>query len=307
MPVAPGALSPGREYPRHMYHATKDAVIINSAREERALGPEWSRKYIHREFPKVKYHWSGDNRTVQSAEEEAALGGGWANDPGAFAAYKGPRHASVEGGDPCQWVDDFSMPGLSSEHRKKIKAHLIRAHAALARVPGVDPESEAVVCMRQAFDAIAQGLYDAGILRPDDLRKIEELVWDSACAGGWWRRAAETPQDIFPEQVGHYWIWREDRREAKQLFRAETLEWTAKLLESPCPENPIARALSPTPADELSKLEEVAPGTSNTTPSVAAAETDIPLATGAQRIAAVDAYVAFFHCPQAICNVDSIS
>jgi hypothetical protein len=70
----PGALFPGREYPRFMYHATKPPIAffwqpasnglrmqsksfglqfvgeVFSAAEERA--PEWSRIYIHQEYPK---------------------------------------------------------------------------------------------------------------------------------------------------------------------------------------------------------------------------------------------------------------
>jgi hypothetical protein len=31
------------DYPRMMFHPAKDWVIVNSAAEEEALGPEWSR------------------------------------------------------------------------------------------------------------------------------------------------------------------------------------------------------------------------------------------------------------------------
>jgi hypothetical protein len=31
------------DYPRMMFHSTKDWVIVKSAAEEEALGPEWSR------------------------------------------------------------------------------------------------------------------------------------------------------------------------------------------------------------------------------------------------------------------------
>lgn len=94
------------------------------------------------------------------------------------------------------------MPGLSSEHRKKIKAQLLRADSAFERSLDADPDSDALVSMRQAFDRIAGVLFDAGILTEDLLRKdIPQLVWDSAIAGGWWRLASETRQDIFPEQL----------------------------------------------------------------------------------------------------------
>lgn len=242
-PVDPGALSSGREYPRLMYHATKEAVLVSSPREEQDLGPEWSRMYVHQEYPKVKHHWSGENRTVRNADEEAVLGGGWSNSLSAFEAYKGPRRTRIEERNPCKWADEWSVPGLTANHRNKIKAQLLRADGAFERSPDADPESGALACMRQVFDGVAQVLFEAGLLTPDLLRKeLPELVWDSAIAGGWWRRASETRQDIFPEQYGHYWIWREDSREGRELFRAETREWEARLLESTGPEAPAGES-----------------------------------------------------------------
>lgn len=58
-------------------------------------------------------------------------------------------------------------------------------------------------------------------------------MWDSAIAGAWWRLASESRQDIFPEQLGHYWVWRDDSRDWKGLFRAEVGEWRAALLDAP--------------------------------------------------------------------------
>ena len=214
----PGALFPGHEYPRHMYHATKAPVTVSSAQEEKALGSEWFRVYIRQEYPKVKYHWSGKDVTVRDADEETAIGVGWADSPVIFAPYKGSRPPHHEERETCKWLDAWSVAGLCSEHRNKIKAQLLRAESAFERSPEADPESAALACMRQAFAGIARVLWDAGILQVDLLRKeIPELVWDSAIAGGWWRRASETRQDIFPEQCGHYWIWRDDRREAKEI------------------------------------------------------------------------------------------
>ena len=69
------ALSPGREFPRMMHHATEQPRMVSSKQEELGLGPEWSRQYIHQDYPKCKYHWSGKDVTVKSAEEEAALEG----------------------------------------------------------------------------------------------------------------------------------------------------------------------------------------------------------------------------------------
>jgi hypothetical protein len=79
-----------------MYHATKEPVMVSSAQEERALGPQWSRVYIHREYPKLKYHWNGKTIKVKNSDEEAALGGGWTNTPAAFDAYEGARRPRTE-------------------------------------------------------------------------------------------------------------------------------------------------------------------------------------------------------------------
>jgi len=106
----PAALNPGRPYPRWIYHATKAPVMVSSAKEEAALGPEWSRKYIYQPYPKCKYHWSGKTTTVKSADEDKALGGGWANSPDAFDVYKRPRTTRPDQ-DPERWVDSWPVPG----------------------------------------------------------------------------------------------------------------------------------------------------------------------------------------------------
>jgi hypothetical protein len=90
--------------------------------------------------------------------------------------------------------------------------------------------------MRKSFDGVVQVLLEAGILTKDLLRKdVPNFVWDSAIAGGWWRLGSESRLDIFPEQIGHYWVWREDDPEAKGLFRAEIRHWEAELLDAPTP------------------------------------------------------------------------
>lgn len=135
------------------------------------------------------------------------------------------------------------MPGLLSEHRKKIEAQLLRADGAFEK--SLDADSAAVTSMRQAFDGIARVLAEAGILTEDLLRKdVPLLVWDSAIAAGWWRLASETSQDIFPEHIGHYWAWRDDSRDWSELFRAQAGEWEATLLVASSLEKPKAPALS---------------------------------------------------------------
>lgn len=197
--------------------------------------------YIHQDYPKVKYHWNKKPITIKNSAEEAALGGGWASSPGAFKPYQGPRPTRTVEQNPVKWLDEWSVPGLSSAHRKKIKAHLLRADGTFER--SLDADSAALASMRQAFDGIASVLFDAGILTEDLLQTdVPQLVWDSAIAGGWWRLASETCQDIFPERLGHYWVWRDDSGDWKSLFRAEAGEWEAKLLEIPSRELPAVSA-----------------------------------------------------------------
>jgi len=235
VPSDPAALVPGREYPRYIYHATKKPKMVSSRQEEVALGPEWSRTYIHQNYPKMKHHWSKPEVTVENADEEKALGCGWADTPGAFIPYRGARRPRAVEPETIKWLDEWTVPGLLVGHRKRIEAQLWKADGAFER--SHDPDSGAVAAMRQAFDGIARVLFDAGILTEDLLRKqIPELVWDSAIAGEWWRLASESPQDIFPEQIGHYWVWRDEGGDWRALFRAETADWRGELLEGPAME-----------------------------------------------------------------------
>ena len=241
----PAALSPGREFPRFVYHVAQAPRMVSSKREEVELGPEWSRVYIHQRYPCFKYHWTKPPVTVKDVEEERALGGGWANSPAPFEPYKGARPARTEQQDPTKWLEEWSVPGLSPDHKKKIKAQLLRADGAFDRSP--DPDSAALASMRQAFDGIARVLFDAGILTEQLLKnEIPLFVWDSAIAGAWWRLASESRQDIFPEQLGHYWVWRDDGRDWKGLFRAEVGEWCATLLDAPSRSPEVADRNAPT-------------------------------------------------------------
>jgi hypothetical protein len=194
---------------------------------------------IDKEYPKWKYHWNGKAVKVKNAHEEAALGGGWANTPAAFNAYKGPRQAPVDQQDPVKWVDEWLL-GLSCNLRDKVKAAVLRAHAAFWRRP--DEASANVNSMQQGFDGVAGVLFEAGILTEQLLQgDIPLLIWDSAIAGGWWRFASETRQDIFPEQVGHYWVWRDENKSWQGLFKAEAAEWMSRLLDvSPQPQTAAA-------------------------------------------------------------------
>jgi len=92
-------------------------------------------RYIYQEYPKCKYHWTGETITVGNSDQEAALGGGWADTPDAFIPYKGPRQDRSDREDPLKWVDEWSVCGLSSHHRRKLKAQLLKAHSAFWKAP----------------------------------------------------------------------------------------------------------------------------------------------------------------------------
>jgi len=180
------------------------------------------------DYPKWKCHWTKNGVIVNDAAEEAALGGSWADTAAAFEAYRGPRPARTAQQNAIKWVDDWPVPGVTSAHRQSIKIGLLRAEAAFWKSP--DTPTAHLTAMREAFEEVALVLFVAGILTDSVLRKeIPQLVWDSAIAAGWWRCASVEPQGIFPEPVGHYWLWRDDRTDWRELFHDETEIWLARL------------------------------------------------------------------------------
>ena len=182
------------------------------------------------EYPRWKYHWAKEPRIVQSPEDEAALGGGWADTPAAFERYRDAARAKPKQPDPLRLGEQWKVAGLLPGHQNQIKAQLLKAHALFWRSP--DTREATANSMRLAFDGIAGALFGGGILTPERLEKdIPALVWDSAVAGGWWYLASQTCSDIFPEQIGHHWVWRDEAGPWRCLFRAETATWSAKLLE----------------------------------------------------------------------------
>ena len=153
----------------------------------------------------MEVHWIKPDQRVANAEEEAKLGAGWADSAAAFTPYKDPARARPQHPDPLKWLADWMVPGLSPNHREKLKAQLLEAHAAFWKAP--ERPSAAVDSMRLAFDGIAKVLLEAEILTEQLLESdIPLLVWDSAIAGGWWHLASEERKDIFPERLGHYWV-----------------------------------------------------------------------------------------------------
>jgi hypothetical protein len=217
--------------PKFMYHAIKPPVQVFSRQDIEALGPEWSESYVHQEYPKCKYHWTGKTVTVKSRDEELALGGGWATAPGAFDGYKDPNRARPKDPDPVKWIQQFPLTQGLPECRRRITAEVLGSHGAFWKAP--DYPSATAECMRRAFERIAQVLFDEGLLTEMTLESdLVDLVWDSAIAGGWWHLASENPQQIFPHKRGHYWVWLDESRDWPNLFRGETFEWKARLLEA---------------------------------------------------------------------------
>src|SRR5712692_1089368 len=99
-----------------MYHAVEPSRTVANAQEEADLGPGWSRVYIPQMYPKFKYHWKR-NVIVKNPEEEAALGAGWADRPAVFAPYLGERKPRTQEQNALKWVDEWTVAGLTSEHR----------------------------------------------------------------------------------------------------------------------------------------------------------------------------------------------
>jgi hypothetical protein len=113
----------------------------------------------------------------------------------------------------------------------RIEAALLKADSSFWKAP--DGEGADLTAMKLAFDGVAKVLFDFGMLTGQLLREeIPLLVWDSAIAGGWYRFASEAPARIFPERLGRYHVWRDESKDWKGLFRAETTKWLAELLEA---------------------------------------------------------------------------
>ena len=293
VPWDSAALSPGREFPRFIYHATEQPRMVCSAQEEAELGPEWSRAYIHQNYPAWRYHWTKKELVVKNAEEDAALGGGWTGVPGDFTPYKGPRPPRSDEADPLRWADSWPFPGLSAALRSRIKAQVLRADAAFWTA--LDDEGAVQIALKLACNGIAKLLFEAGVLTEQLLKnEIPALVWDSAVAGGWYRFASESPARIFPEQLGHYYVWRDETKDWKGLFRAETAHWMAMLIEASAdvptppapPEDPSPS--QPSTESQIAIDKESDAGASGTSVEEISVETqDQPSAPGSSEVPAV--------------------
>lgn len=217
------------KYPKQMYHPSKEPIAVQSMGEQSKLGPDWSEKYIHRKYPKWMCHWSKKSVIVNSAAEEAALGPGW-GDHEDFEPYRQTRRRP-EHADVLKWVDEWTVPGLSTDGRNRIKAALLRADADFWR--STEVLGTYGTFMREAFGRIATILLDLRILTEQQLRKeIPELVWDSAISAGWFQRASTVRSNILPYQAGHYFCWYDDT-EDWTLFHGKIGEFMAALLDTP--------------------------------------------------------------------------
>ena len=180
-------------------------------------------------YPKCRYHWTKEPRTVQNWDEEMRLRDGWGDSPNEFAPYKLPRHRS-EDCDPCKWIDDWKLDGLSEKYREMVKAKLLNADSAFWDAPNAD--SACVTAMKLAFTGIAEVLFDSSLLTKELLTgEITTVVWDAAISAGWYRYASETPQSIFPERIGHYSLWKDESTDWNAVFRSGVAAWLARLLE----------------------------------------------------------------------------
>ncbi|HEV1286051.1 MAG TPA: hypothetical protein VNU44_12085 [Bryobacteraceae bacterium] len=179
----------------------------------------------------MKYHWVKKEIIVKSADEESALGGGW-GDLADVAPYRTPRVAPVDQQQLTKWVDRWQVAGLTGEHRRRIEAQLLRADSAFWSAP--ENASADLAAMQLVFDGVAKVLFDAGILTRKNLQEeISILPWDTAIAGGWYRFASEVAKNIFPERLGHYFVWRDAEKDWSAQFRAERGKWLAELLDKP--------------------------------------------------------------------------
>jgi hypothetical protein len=303
-------LFPSQEFPKYMHHATQLPVLVNSKEEQAEFGPEWSEVYIHQPYPKHMYTWNEKTISVNNAEEEAALPAGWSDNSGIFKSYVGPRPPKAGDHDPTKWVDECPIPDLSSEHRRKIKAQLLRAHAAFWR--SADTPKACAEPMQQAFSGVAKVLADAGILSESLLRnEIPELIWDSAIAGGWYRLASEKPDQIFPEQLGHYWVWRDDELDWKNLFYSEITESIAWLLENPGvgdagPTPPVSRPPIEPPKAEQRQTNHDAPRDA-ASPAIANSSKGLDFTSEPGRVNAIAGYTAHWTTAASVCREASLA
>jgi hypothetical protein len=149
---------------------------------------------------------------------------------------------------PTKWVDEWPLPGLSAVDRIKIKAALLKAHAAFHRSDWRDYGERAISPMQQAFVSIAAVLFEANLLTLEILEKqLRLFVVESAAAGDWLMfsgvAADEQRTEIFPGYFGNATRWKAFNERLYLVFAAETAEWHSKLLDRSVQEG--TQALAP--------------------------------------------------------------
>jgi hypothetical protein len=232
-----GKQQPPGQYPKDMYRENGVPVKARDENEEAAARAHGYTTTFVPNYPAVKYHWTRNPLVVENSDQETALGRGWSRDHLAFDSYRVARKAKPHDPNPIKWVDEWLVPDLSAADRAMIKAALWQADAVFWKLPS--SSSADMESMRLAFDGIAAALFDAGILTESLLENdIPTLVWDSAISGGWFHYASGTDKDIFPEKIGHHWVWRDESRDWQGLFRAESSRWRSELLQTSTPALP---------------------------------------------------------------------
>jgi hypothetical protein len=137
---------------------------------------------------------------------------------------------------PTKWVDEWPLPGLSAVDRIKIKAVLLKAHAAYHRTDWRDYSERAIAPMQQAFSGIASVLFEANLLTVELLEnQLRLFVLESAAAGDWvlFSGVAQDEQrtEIFPGYLGHATRWKAFNERWFMVFAAEIAEWHSRLLD----------------------------------------------------------------------------
>jgi hypothetical protein len=139
--------------------------------------------------------------------------------------------------DPTKWVNDWPIQGLTPNHRKLIKAELLKGHAAFYRADTNEPFGY-LNAMRTAFNGIAGVLFDARLLTLGILNsELRLFVLESAIAGEWWHAQNDTREEIFPGHLGHRDEWNQLCEHRPGLFAAEISEWHSRLLQAEVEQN----------------------------------------------------------------------
>jgi hypothetical protein len=212
------------EYPLWMYHAIKPPVQVLNGAQEKALGHDWSREYIHQEYPKWKYHRTGKSLVVKDAEEEAALGEGWGDSPA------GPF--GLQGADPLRRFDSWDLEGLSPEARGRIRRGVGDAHADVIE-SGPDHDSRVrQASMRKVFGLFAEEYLNTGLLTESIIAEaIPQMVYDVAVSGGW-QTGTLKANGTCTLEFGHYWVPNDVPKMMQNLFEVQVWRLRAKLEES---------------------------------------------------------------------------